>query len=114
MPGLTRSKRGRSSRSFYSGAIVATEKVKQILASLKRRQEPVADDRIAQFLNISELRVGVNRSQALPCVDRWQVLAWWVVTVEPSFAPYFAVGAIHGEESIDGPGLGKVDIRGFV
>jgi hypothetical protein len=42
------------------------------------------------------------------------VLAWWVVTVEPSFDPPLAVGAVHEEGWTGGPHADRVTARGFV
>jgi hypothetical protein len=92
---------------------VASEQVERIVAALARRREPVDEDRIAHLLGLAELRVGAGRAGDADA-DRWQVLAWWAVTVKPSFDPYFAVGAVHEEEWVGGPAPARVAARGFV
>jgi hypothetical protein len=92
---------------------VASEQVKRIVAALAQRREPVAEDRIAHLLGLAELRVGAGRAGG-PEGDRRQLLAWWAVTVKPSFHPYFAVGAVHEEEWVEGPSAERVTVRGFV
>ena len=92
---------------------MASEQVQQIMAALARKREPVAKEQLARHLGLTGLRVGAGRARAATN-DRWQVLAWWAATVEPSFDPYFVVGAIHEEEWEGGPDPGRVAVRGFV
>jgi len=83
----------------------------QILAALVRRRAPIDPELLAGPLGLTELRVGARRAGA---DDGPSVLAWWAATVEPSFHPPLAVGAVHEEQWADGPGLGRVTVRGFV
>ncbi len=93
---------------------MANEQIERFLADLARKQEPVADDRVAGLLGLRALQVGSKKVATARDADNWRVLAWWMVVVEPSFDPYFAVGAVHEELHTGGPGIGRVAIRGFV
>src|SRR5919198_1332936 len=84
------------------------------VAAMMRRREAVSPDRLAEHLGLDELCVGAHRRGARPGADPRQVLAWWVVTVEPSFHPPLAVGAVHEEEWTGGPHADRVAARGFV
>ena len=86
----------------------------EAVAALVRSRDAVSPERLAAHLGLSELRAGARRLAGRRPEDLWQVLAWWAVTVEPSFHPPFAVGAVHEEEWEGGPGPGRVAIRGFV
>src|SRR5262245_30809932 len=83
------------------------------IAALVRQREAVSPERLAAHLGLTELRVGARRSGDRRTDDRVQVLAWWAVTVEPSFHPCFAIGAVHEEDWEGGPGPGRVTVRGF-
>jgi hypothetical protein len=72
---------------------------------------PVFDEQLAANLGLDELRVGAGRAG----VDGSpQVLAWWAVGVEPSFARSWVVGAVYEEEWTGGPDPDRVSARGFV
>lgn len=86
----------------------------EMMAEFVTRREAVSPERLAAHLGLAELQVGAGRAAAREREDHWQVLAWWAVTVEPSFHPRFAVGAVHEEEWKGGPGPGRIAIRGFV
>ena len=75
---------------------------------------PVFDEHLAKHLGLSELRVGAERLGPRRAAEALQVLAWWSVSVEPSFTPSWAVGALHEEEWGGGPDPGRVVARGFV
>jgi hypothetical protein len=83
----------------------------QILAALVRRRAPVDPELLAGPLGLAELRVGARRAGA---DGGPSVLAWWAATVEPSFDPPLAVGAVHEEDWAGGPDPGLVTIRAFV
>jgi hypothetical protein len=72
---------------------------------------PIIDEQLAAHLGLDELRVGAGRVGADVGP---QVLAWWTVSVEPSFAHSCVVGAVYEEEWTGGPGPDRVAIRGFV
>src|SRR4051794_3279415 len=84
------------------------------MAALARQRDVVSPERLAAHLGLTALRVGGRRSAERPADGRRQVLAWWAVTVRPSFHPHFAVGAVHEEAWEGGPGPGRVAVRGFV
>jgi hypothetical protein len=84
------------------------------IAAMMRPRKAVAPDRLAEHLGLDELSVGARRRGADPARDPRQVLAWWAVTVEPSFGWPLAVGAVHEEEWTAGPHPDRVSARGFV
>ncbi|AMV29387.1 hypothetical protein VT84_33645 [Gemmata sp. SH-PL17] len=67
----------------------------------------MSDEELAKHLGISALRAGAS---PVGRDGTRQVLAWWTVRVEPSFAPAWVVGAVHEQELR----LGPVVCRGFV
>jgi hypothetical protein len=71
---------------------------------------PIPDERLAQHLGLTELCVGASRTDAADP----SVLAWWLVSVEPSFSRSWTVGVIHEETWTDGPYPDSVTARGFV
>lgn len=84
------------------------------LAALKRQQAAVSPESLAFHLGLQALSVGSKRVTESPESDCRQVLAWWTVTVEPSFHPSLVVGAVHEEEWTSGPTPDRVTARGFV
>ena len=71
---------------------------------------PLPDETIAKHLALKELRVGAARTEGRGS----HVLAWWLVSVEPSFDSSWAIGALHEEEWTGGPTPDRVTVRGFV
>ncbi|WP_052558487.1 hypothetical protein [Gemmata sp. SH-PL17] len=74
---------------------------------------PVFNEQLARHLNLTTLSVGSGRQGAVGEPGASCVLAWWTVSVLPSFHPAWVVGAVH-EEWKSGPSPDRVVIRGFV
>jgi hypothetical protein len=75
---------------------------------------PVPDDQLAQHLGLESLRVGAGPVGQGNRPTAPRVLAWWSVSVEPSFNRWWAVGAVHEEVWTGGPDPDAVTARGFV
>lgn len=72
---------------------------------------PVFDDQLAKHLGIHGLHVGAGRAEG---AGGPRILAWWSVSVEPSFSRSWAIGALHEEEWTHGPDPDRITARGFV
>jgi hypothetical protein len=75
---------------------------------------PVFDDQLAQHLGLEALQVGAGPVGQAGRPSAPRVLAWWSVSVEPSFDRSWAVGALHEEVWTGGPDPEAVTARGFV
>jgi hypothetical protein len=73
---------------------------------------PVPDEQAARYLGLTRFHVGAARADVKDPAPR--VLGWWAVTVSPSFAPAWVVGALHEELWTGGPDPEWVAVRGFV
>lgn len=73
----------------------------------------VSDKQLARHLGLRELCVGASRVDAIG-VGCPRVLAWWAVSVNPSFVRSWTVGAVHEESWVSGPDPDWVTARGFV
>jgi hypothetical protein len=74
---------------------------------------PVSDERLAEYLGLDEFRVG-GEPAGRDAGGGPRVLAWWAVSIEPSFERPLVVGSVHEEVWIDGPDPDRVAARGFV
>ncbi|VTR93518.1 unnamed protein product [Gemmata massiliana] len=75
---------------------------------------PVFNEQLARHLNLTALSVGSGRQGAVGEPGASCVLAWWTVSVLPSFHPAWVVGAVHEEERRSGLSLDRVTTRGFI
>src|SRR4051794_32877755 len=73
----------------------------------------VSDEQVARYLGLTGLRVGAGRIAVAERIQP-QVLAWWAVSVLPSFDRSFVVGAIHEELWSAGPNPDWVAAKGFL